>query len=158
MHLEGTVSIDAPREKVWQSLTDPNFVSQCAPGLESMEIIEPNKKFQAVASAGLGSIKVTFKTDVEWLDLDPPTWASMRLHGTAPGSAMDMASEMLLSDGPDGATELKWAAEVVVLGTIASVAARLMSPVAQLLVGSMFNCVKSKIEAENTSGQDTVNA
>ncbi len=146
MHLEGQVTINAPREKVWKSLTDPYFVTQCAPGLQSMDVIEPDKKFQAVASAGFGSIKVTFKTDVEWLDLDPPTWASMKVHGTAPGSAVDMASEMLLSDGLDGATELKWAAEVIVLGTIASVAARLLSPVAQLLVGQMFNCIREKIE------------
>ena len=150
MHLEGTVSISAPRDKVWQALTDPYFVSQCAPGLVSMEVIEPNKKFQAVAGAGFGAIKVTFKTDVEWLDLDPPTWASMKVHGTAPGSAVDMASEMLLSDGPDGVTDLKWAAEVIVLGTIASVASRLLSPVAQLLVGTMFKCVKSKIEVTDT--------
>ena len=55
MHLEGTVSIQAPRQKVWDSLIDPYFVSQCAPGLESMEVIEPNKRFQAVAGAGFGS-------------------------------------------------------------------------------------------------------
>ncbi len=155
MHLEGQVTINASRDKVWQFLTDPYFVTQCAPGLQSMEVIEPNKKFQAVAAAGFGSVKVTFKTDVEWLDLDPPTWASMKVHGTAPGSAMDMASEMLLSDGPEGATELKWAAEVIVLGTIASVAARLMSPVAQLLVGTLFKCIKNKIEAPGTAAEDT---
>lgn len=158
MHLEGMVTINAPRDKVWQSLTDPYFVSQCAPGLESMEIIEPNKKFRVVASAGFGSIKVTFKSDVEWLDLDPPTWASMRVHGTAPGSAVDMASEMLLSDGSDGKTELRWAAEVVVLGTIASVAARLLSPVTQLLVGAMFNCVKGKIEDTGATEEGAVKA
>jgi hypothetical protein len=144
------VTINAPREKVWQFLTDPYGVSQCAPGLESMEIIEPNKKFRATASAGFGSVKVTFKTDVEWLELDPPHRASMKAHGTAPGSAMDLISEMILSDGPNGSTTLKWTAEVTVLGTIASVAARLLSPVTQLLVGTLFNCIKSKIEAPST--------
>jgi carbon monoxide dehydrogenase subunit G len=155
MHLEGQVTINAPRDKVWQFLTDPYFVTQCAPGLQSMEVIEPNKKFQAVAGAGFGSIKVTFKTDVEWLDLDPPTFASMKVHGTAPGSAVDMASEMFLYDGADGATDLKWAAEVVVLGTIASVAARLMTPVAQLMVGTLFKCIKSKIEVPGVAAEDT---
>ena len=154
MHLEGNVSIDAPRQKVWDSLTDPYFVVQCAPGLESMEVIEPNKKFQAVAGAGFGSIKVTFKTDVEWLELDAPTHASMKVHGTAPGSAMDMTSAMNMSDGPDGSTVLNWTAEIVVLGTIASVAARLMHPVATLLVGTLFKCIKGKIEVTDTPVQD----
>jgi carbon monoxide dehydrogenase subunit G len=156
MHLEGTVSIGAPRQKVWDSLTDPYFVSQCAPGLESMEIIEPNKRFQAVAGAGFGSIKVTFKTNVEWLELNAPNRAAMKVHGTAPGSAMDMTSEMTLSDGPDASTDLKWTAEVVVLGTIASVAARLMSPVTQLLVGTLFKCIKGKIEVAGTTEESAV--
>ena len=154
MHLEGTVSIAAPRQKVWDSLTDPYFVVQCAPGLESMDVIEPNKRFQVVAGAGFGAIKVTFKTDVEWLELDAPTRASMKVHGIAPGSAMDMTSEMILSDGSDESTELNWTAEIVVLGTIASVAARLMHPVANLLVGTLFKCIKSKIEVTDTAAED----
>ncbi len=158
MHLEGNVSIGAPRQKVWESLTDPYFVSQCAPGLESMDIIEPNKKFQAVAGAGFGSIKVTFKTEVEWIELDAPTRASMKVHGTAPGSAMDMTSAMILSDGSEGSTELNWTAEVVVLGTIASVAARLMQPVTNLLVGALFKCIKSKIEVTDTVSEDVTQA
>ena len=155
MHLEGNVSIAAPRQKVWDSLTDPYFVVQCAPGLESMDVIEPGKRFQAVAGAGFGSIKVTFKTDVEWLELNVPTYAAMQVHGTAPGSAMDMTSAMTLSDGPDESTELNWTAEIVVLGTIASVASRLMKPVANLLVGQLFKCIKSKIEVTDTSVTDS---
>ena len=154
MHLEGNVPIAAPRQKVWDSLTDPYFVVQCAPGLESMEIIEPNKKFQAVAGAGFGSIKVTFKTDVEWLELDAPTRAAMKVHGTAPGSAMDMTSTMNLSDGPDGSTDLNWEAEIVILGTIASVAARLMKPVTNMLVGTLFKCIKSKIEVTDIAAEE----
>ncbi len=154
MHLEGNVSIVAPRQKVWESLTDPYFVTQCAPGLESMDVIEPNKRFQAVAGAGFGSIKVTFKTDVEWLELDAPTRAAMKVHGTAPGSAVDMTSAMILSDGPDGSTDLQWSAEVVILGTIASVAARLMKPVTNLLVGQLFKCIKGKIEVTDTPTED----
>ncbi len=154
MHLEGNVSIVAPRQKVWESLTDPYFVTQCAPGLESMDVIEPNKRFQAVAGAGFGSIKVTFKTDVEWIELDVPTRAAMKVHGTAPGSAVDMTSAMILSDGPDGSTDLQWSAEVVILGTIASVAARLLKPVTNLLVGQLFKCIKGKIEVTDTPTED----
>ena len=43
MHLEGTVTIDASRDKVWEFLTGPHAVGQCAPGLESMEVIVPEK-------------------------------------------------------------------------------------------------------------------
>jgi carbon monoxide dehydrogenase subunit G len=147
MHFEGTVTIDAPRNKVWEFLTDPNGVSQCVPGLESLEIITPKEKFRAIAAIGLGTVKARFKTDVEWVELDEPNRAKMKAHGTAPGSVMDTTSEMILSDGPDGSTELQWSADVTIRGTIASLAARMMGSVTQKLTSAFFECVKKKIEA-----------
>jgi uncharacterized protein len=146
MNFKGTVTINAPREKVWKFLTDPQALSGCAPGLESMEVITPNQKFRAVASVGFGAVKATFKTDAEWLDLDPPNRARMKAHGTAPGSVVDTTSEMVLTDGPNQSTELQWVADVTVIGTIASLAARLMSVVAQKMTDAFFECVRKKIE------------
>jgi uncharacterized protein len=146
MHFDGTVTINAPRNKVWKFLTDPQALSACAPGLESIEVITPNQKFRAVASVGFGAVKATFVTDAEWLDLDPPNRARMKAHGKAPGSVVDTSSEMVLADGPNGSTELKWVADVTVIGTIASLAARLMGVVAQKLTDAFFDCVRKKIE------------
>lgn len=53
---------------------------------------------------------------------------------------------MVRSDWPDGSTEMKWTADVVVLGTIVSLAARPMGTVTQRLTGEFFNCVKAEIE------------
>ena len=146
MKLEGSVNIEAPRQKVWDFLTDPEKVSQCAPGLQSMQVVEPDKKFQAVASVGFGSVKATFTTDVEWVELDEPNRAKMKAHGTAPGSGVDAVSEMLLSDGEDGGTDMKWTADVTVVGSIASLASRMMSGVTKRLTNAFFDCVKAKIE------------
>jgi carbon monoxide dehydrogenase subunit G len=146
MHFNGIVTINAPREKVWAFLTDPDSLTQCAPGLESLEVITPNEKFRAVASIGFGAVKARFVTTVEWLGLDPPNRARMKVHGTAPGSVMDATSEMLLSDGANGATELKWSSDVTIVGMIASLAARLMGVVAQKMSETFFNCVRNKIE------------
>jgi carbon monoxide dehydrogenase subunit G len=149
MHFEGKLSIDAPRDRVWAFLTDPDAVSQCAPGLESLEVLEPGRKFRVVTAIGFGAVKARFTSDVEWTDLDPPNRAGMKAHGTAPGSAVDATSAMLLSDGTGGATDLAWSAEVAVVGTIASLAARLMGGVTQKLTGAFFDAVKRKIEEKN---------
>jgi hypothetical protein len=147
VHFDGTVSINAPRQKVWEYLTDPNSVSECAPGLKSVEVIEPDKKFRAVAGVGFGSVKVTFEVDVEWVELDPPNHARMKAHGKAPGSGVDITSVMNLTNGSEGATELQWSADIVVVGTIASLASRLMNSMTRKLTGEFFSCVKGKIEA-----------
>lgn len=146
MHFEGKVNIKQSRSEVWAFLTDAEAVSQCMPGLESIEIVTPNKKFRALGALGLGTVKVKMDTDVEWVELDAPNRAIMKMNGTAPGSAIDVASEIRLADGADGSTDMEWSAEVKVLGTIASLAARLMKPVTKKLTGQFFACVKKKLE------------
>lgn len=146
MKLEGTTNIKASREKVWEFITDPDQVAKCAPGLESMEIIEPDKKFLVVAAIGFGAVKIKFKMDVEFVELKAPDFASLKVHGNAPGSAVDATSEMKLSDGENGSTDLNWSADVVVLGTIASLASRLMGSVTKKLANEFFTKMKDYIE------------
>ena len=146
MHFEGTLSIRAPREKVWDYLTDPEKVSKSAPGLESLEIVEPGKTFRATTSIGFGSVKVRFVNDVEWVDLDPPNMARMKAHGTAPGSGVDATTSMTLTDGQDGATDLAWTGDISVVATVASLAARLMGGVTKKLTTAFFESVRREIE------------
>ncbi len=147
MQFNGQVTIAADRQRVWEFLIDPEQVSQCAPGLESLEVLEPDKRFAVVASVGFGTVKVRFTTEVEFTDLSPPDHAGMKAHGTAPGSAVDVLAEMALSDGPEGDTLLDWKADVTVSGTITSLASRLMGSVTKKLTGAFFECVGKKIEA-----------
>lgn len=146
MELQGSTSIAAPREQVWSFLTDPHQVSKCAPGLESMEVIEEGKKFRAVVSVGFGSMKARFTADIEWLELEEPERAKMKAHGTAPGSTADASAEMTLLAGDGGSTDLDWKADVSVQGTIASLASRLMGSMTQRLTGEFFRCVKENVE------------
>ena len=147
MKLEGEVTIQADRQAVWDFLTDAEAISQCAPGLESMKIIEPDKQFEAVAAVGFGTVKVRFVTNVKWVELDPPNMAKMTAHGTAPGSAADVGGEMRLEDIPEGGTRMSWSAEVVVSGTLASLASRMMGSVSKMIANTFFDCVKGHVES-----------
>ncbi len=147
MRFEGSLTINAPRGVVWVFLTDPHQVAQCAPGVESVDIVVPDQKFRATAAIGFGSVKVRFTGDAEFVELDVPERAKLKAHGNAPGSAVDVITEMALTEAADGTTEMKWTADIVILGTLASLAARLMSSVTQKLTAEFFNCFKKKIEA-----------
>jgi carbon monoxide dehydrogenase subunit G len=146
MHLEGKTTIAAPREKVWAFLTDPTSVSRCAPGFESIEVVVPGRKFRALAAVGLGTLKARFATEVEWLDLERPSHARMKAHGTARVGAADVTTEMTLADGPNRSTELTWTAEVTVVGTIAAQAARFFTGISAKLTNAFFACVRKRVE------------
>jgi carbon monoxide dehydrogenase subunit G len=146
MLLKGDVAIRAPRQRVWDFLTDPNQIGQCVPGVEKVEIIEPNKKYRGIVSVGLGSVKARFNGEVNILELDEPDRAKLKAHGTATGTVADLVSEMSLSDGPDQITLVHWTADVNVSGQLASLAARLMLPVSQKLSEQFYDEVRRRIE------------
>ncbi len=66
MLIEGKDNIKATRGDVWKFLTDAESISKCTPGIESMEVIEPGRKFKAIGALGLGTVKVKFNTTIEW--------------------------------------------------------------------------------------------
>ena len=152
MLLKGEVPIRAAREKVWDFLTDPQQVGMCAPGVESIEVIEPDKRYRGVVSIGLGSVKARFSGEVEILELEKPNRAKLRAHGTSSGSVADAASEMVLSDGPAGTTIVNWTADVSVSGQLASLVSRLMLPVSQKLSDQFYAEVRRRIEADAAGG------
>ena len=146
MLLKGNVTIHAPRKKVWDFLIDPNQIGPCAPGVEKIEIIDPNKKYRGVMSVGLGSVKAKFNGEVEILELDEPNRAKLKAHGIASGSAADVISEMILSNDSDDETIIHWTADVNISGQLASLASRLMIPVSQKLAGVFYDEVRKRIE------------
>jgi hypothetical protein len=149
MLLKGDITIHAPRKKVWDFLTDPNQIGPCAPGVERIETIEPDKKYRGVMSVGLGSVKAKFNGVIEILELNEPDYVKLKAHGTATGSAADVMSEMTFSNGPDGATIVHWTADVKVSGQLASLASRLMVPVSKKLTGIFYDEVRKRIELED---------
>ena len=132
LEFSGSPTIAAPREQVWERLMDPHFVAQSAPGVESVDAIDPTH-FKVVSGFGVGSIKVRFTMDVELFDIVARESARMRVRGKAPGSAIDVVSNMKLQDAGPGNSQLNWSATSEVSGTVASVGARLMEGTARKL-------------------------
>jgi Uncharacterized conserved protein len=146
MRFEGSVPINAPRDRVWAFVIDPRQVGQCGPGVESIDVIDATH-FKATARVGIGFISARFNADMEFAEIEVPDRAVIRAHGQAPGSAVDATAEMRLSDGPDGTTVMDWDADVSIVGSLASVGARLIEGTASKMIGQTFDCMKTKLEA-----------
>ena len=148
MKFSGSVDINAPRERVWAFLMDPNEVGPCGPGVESIEVVDETH-FKAKAKVGIGFISARFNIDMEIAERDEPNRAVIKAHGQAPGSAVDATATMALRDGEagPGATVMDWGADVLIGGTIASVGARLIEGTANKMIGQTFDCIRSKLES-----------
>jgi carbon monoxide dehydrogenase subunit G len=147
MKFSGTVQIKAPRDRVWSFVIDPNQVGSCGPGVESVEVVDATH-FKATAKVGIGFIRARFVVNLELAEVQPPERAVIKVHGQAPGSAVDATAEMKLSDGPEpGTTVMDWTADVVISGSLASLGARMIEGTANKMIGEAFDCIRSRLEA-----------
>ena len=147
LEFSGSPAIAAPRERVWERLMDPHFVAQSAPGVESVEAVDPTH-FKVISGFGVGSIRVRFTMDVELFDIDAGKSAKMRVRGKAPGSAIDVVSNLQVDDAGSGGTQLNWSATSEVSGTVASVGARLMEGTARKLTEQFWTDFAQRVSQE----------
>jgi carbon monoxide dehydrogenase subunit G len=145
MKFNGTVDINAPRDRVWAFLMDPDEVGPCGPGVESIEVVDADH-FKAKAKVGIGFISARFNIDMSIAERDEPNNAVIKAHGQAPGSAVDATATMALRDGENGGTTMDWTADVLIGGTLASVGARLIEGTANKMIGQTFDCIRTKLE------------
>ena len=146
LEFSGAPEIAASREKVWKHLMDPNFVAASAPGVESVEAVDPTH-FNVVSGLGVGAVKVRFKLDVELSDVVEPERLTMAARGKAPGSAVDVISMVRLSDAGNGRTRLDWSATSSISGTVASMGARLLESVARRLTEDFWSDFARRVGA-----------
>ena len=150
MEFSGTQTIDVPIQKVWTYLLDVNKVAECAPGFQSLEEVG-TEHWKAVISIGIGPVKAKFNLDVTRPEMHEPDKMVVKGRGKAPGSAVELAGTMNLSSIDDAQTKMDWSANVVVSGTLASVGARLMSSTSEKLTEQFFSCLRTKLQASNTT-------
>ncbi len=149
LHFAGAPEIATTRAHVWRRLMDPNFVAQSAPGVESVEAIDPTH-FKVISAFGVGAIKLRFALNVELTDVVEPDHATMRARGKAPGSNVDMTANLRLEDAAPGRVRLKWAADSDVSGTVASVGARLLEGTARKLTEQFWTDFARRVQADAT--------
>ncbi len=145
MHFEGTFNVKASKEKVYNTLTDPNQISQCMPDLQKLDVKSPDD-FTAVVKAGVSFIKGDFTLRFTTVEKTPPTHAKLLAHGTGIGSTVDIDMLVDISDAAGGSS-MKWNAEAKIGGRIASVGQRLISGQAEKIIKQLFDCLQGKLEA-----------
>lgn len=112
---------------------DPNAVAASAPGVESVETVDPTH-FRVVSGFGVGSLKARFTLTVELADIVEPESARLLAGGKAPGSVVGVESSVRLEEVSRELTRLHWTARADVAGTIASIGARVFDGAARKLM------------------------
>ena len=151
MNVEGTRDFAAPRERVWEIISDPEGMASLMPGMEGFEVIDATHwRAKVKVPLGLGGLKMTM--EFEQLEERPLEYASMRGKGKGMGAMMDMTTSFTLS-GEGEQTHMAWQADVKLAGVLASMGQRVLQPIVKQQVNQVLGALEKRVAEAQASAQ-----
>lgn len=148
MEFQDTVVLAAPRTAVWAFLLDPHELGQCLPGLEEVEILEPDRAFGGVATLNVAGGSFQLPARLEWVERDAMRSGRLRALTEVGGHPIQGNGVIELDDTPEGGTRLSWTAGIVIPEALNSnpMLLQIARSVARQFITAFFNCIEAKLE------------
>jgi 2-furoyl-CoA dehydrogenase large subunit len=137
LHGEGEATVNAPAERIWVMLLDPETLRAVIPGCHSVQKIS-DTHFRADVTIGIGPVKGRYRADVKLSDLDAPH--AVTLGGSAEGALGFGGGEGRITLIPtgNGGTSIRYVYEAAIGGKVASIGGRLLDGAARVIIGQFF--------------------
>ena len=150
MKIEGSHTIQAPRQQVWDMLHDPVVLARAVPGCQTMEV-ESEAKFSATLSVGVGPVRGRFSGHVELKDDVAYELYRMTLSGQGPTGFVSGEGVITLTDADDG-TLVGVDADAQIGGTLAQIGSRMIQTATRMLMGQFFEALDREARAAQQPG------
>jgi len=114
------MTIDVPRQVVWDFLWDVPRLSRCIPGCEKAEVVEPYRRYQATVAERVGPFRVKVPLAIEIREATPPVQLRAQASGkdTTVQSLVKVGLDLTLVEVTPQVTALQFTVDVSVLGKL----------------------------------------
>lgn len=146
LHLDGSNSMNASREKVYALLTDPGFLAKSLPDAEDVRVIDENS-LEARLKLRIAVVTSTLKMKLTLSSKEPTTRAKLVAEGTGSGSAIKITSVFTLEG--DSPTKMTWSADAEISGVMAGLGSTLLRGFATRKVGEIFEGITRAVETNS---------
>ena len=143
IHLDGTNVMNAPRERVFSLLTDPNFLAKTLPDAEDVRVLD-SASLEAKLKLRIAVVSSSLKVKMTVAEKTPTTGATLLAEGSGSGSTMKIKSTFLLSG--EKPTTMNWTADAEIGGVMAGLGSSLLKGFATKKVAEIFAGITRSIE------------
>ena len=144
MKVEGEKQFEAPRATVWEVLNDPARMAKTMPGVESFDV-KDERHWTANVKIPLGLGALRMSVQMEKTEEREPEFAKMAIKGDGVGAVMNMETAFHLSEAGAG-TQMKWEADVHILGPVGSMGQRVLQPIVNQQVNSVLVALDRQVQ------------
>jgi hypothetical protein len=144
MKVSGERSFAAPRATVWDVLNDPAQMAELMPGIESFDVHD-DRHWRANVKIPLGLGGLRMSINFEKTDERAPEFAALHAKGTGVGALMDLQTRFHL-DEQDGATAMRWEADVRIAGPVGSMGQRVLQPIVNQQVQGVLAALDKQVQ------------
>ena len=143
MDISGTYTFNAPPERVWDLLMDPNAIAACIPGCDKFEP-EGEDRYRATITVGVAAITGTYNGNVAITDKVPQQSYRLTVEGQGkPGFVKGSVDVKLRGEGAQTIVDV--AGTMQTGGMIARLGQRLIGGVSKMMQDKFFACLQGKI-------------
>jgi carbon monoxide dehydrogenase subunit G len=148
MLIEGQFSLQAPIQKVWDSLLDPKTLGYCVPGTEKMEALDA-ETYESIVAQRVGPFKVKLKFTTKLTEVRPPNYIKAVGRGADVTKLGNFSTEIevnLKETSPDN-VDVSYTANVALVGRLATFGERIMRAKAKEVGDQFTQNLRDKLKA-----------
>jgi carbon monoxide dehydrogenase subunit G len=150
MHLSGESEIAATRQRVWETISNPNRAAASnSSGQAQVEKID-DRHYKVTVSAPTAMMPMNVVLDLQLTDVDAPSRIAATIEGAVMGGPINGTGSIDLAELGPKLTRVTWIADATLGGMLGGFDAMIQGPIQQAADQS-FASLKERLEAEEAA-------
>ncbi len=143
MDISGSYTFNAPPDRVWSLLMDPEVIASCIPGCDRFEPAGEDR-YRARLTIALAAMTGSYDGTIAITEKTPNTSYRLIADGQGrPGFVKGDSAISLRAEGEGTVVEVKGTVQTG--GAIARLGQRLVGGVAKMMMDRFFGCLREKV-------------
>ena len=150
MHFERHITLDVPRQAVWDFLWDMARLTPCIPGCTGVEVITPYQRYQATVQDRVGPFKVRVPLTIEVLAATAPERLVARASGkdSTVQSLVKVEVDLTLRETVPTSTLLQLSANVTVFGKLGTLGHSIIVRRGEAIMDQFATAIQAAVQHE----------
>ena len=150
MHLTGETEIAASRQRVWDTISDPNRASAGGAGGQAQIEKIDDRRYKVSITATTAMMPVNVVLDLELTEVDEPNRIAATIAGSVMGGPINGTGSVELAELGPKLTRATYVADATLGGMLGAFEPMMAGPVQQAADGA-FASLKERLEAEEAA-------